>query len=72
MRGIAIPFADINMMDLDYLDLHCKMAVIDGDKREVIVIEPDDELIKALKRLNIKYRNLSEEETYNYVRDSFF
>jgi signal transduction protein with GAF and PtsI domain len=72
MKGIGISFSDVKGVDLDFLDLHSKGTIVDGNRLEVIVINPDDELMNALNRLGIKYRNLSKEETYRYVRELFF
>jgi len=69
MRGIEIPFEYVNLVDLDFFNLHSKGVFIDGDKKAVIVIEPDEVFMKSLKRLNVKYKELPEEETYRYVKD---
>ena len=70
MRGIAIPFKYIVPIDLDYLDLHSKGVVVDGDSKAVIVLAPDDELMKSLERLKkegkVDYRELTPEEVRRY------
>ena len=76
MKGIAIPYPDIEMIDIDFLDLHSKAMCFDGDKQEVIVLVPDQELINTLNRLKkegkLRYRELSDDEFRRYAGELLY
>lgn len=72
MRGIAIPFKFVYMMDLDFLDLNSKGILLESSTEEVIVIEPSQKLIESLERLKaqkgIGYRWLSADEVERFTK----
>ena len=54
---IEIPWtADIVLYDLvELVRPHCKEIIIDGDRRTVIIVEPDEFLLEELENRGIKY-----------------
>ena len=41
--------------DFELLERHSEEVVIDGDKRKVVIVEPDDFLLEELENRGIRY-----------------
>jgi len=75
MEGIAIPFANyegvhVEAGDLmEMIDIHSSGVFVDGGKQEIIVLNPSKELLDFLRKMDVKFRNLSKSEVNMYVRE---
>lgn len=67
MRGIAIPFSDYKKEYEDVIDLNSSGIFIDGDRGEVIVLNPSEYLLDYLKKNKISFRELAKSEVDRYV-----
>jgi len=71
MRGIAIPFEEeeFKVRDLKLLEAKSAYVTLDGDKREIVVINPKPDLIEELENRGIKFRELKKDELKRYLVD---
>ena len=71
MEGIAIPYKEfeVRIKDLEFIDANCTILFLDGDRGEIIVLNPNEILLEELESRGIRYRKLSEDEVVRYSRD---
>jgi len=69
MKGVAIPFSNFKGYYYDVVYANSSGVYVDGDREEVIVLNPNDYLVGYLKENKIPFRWLSKEEVDRYVRE---
>ena len=69
MRGIAIPYDAVTVKDIEFIDMNSSALFFDGDRREIIVFNPNEVLIEELEGRGVKFRWLSDEELKLYSRE---